>query len=166
MFDRILLAVDGSDTGHVAASFVSAMARRSAAVRVVHVNEIIVGGRGYARLTDREAMQVVDDAVRILAVAGIPADGEVRVAAPFDVAARIADAADQWGADVIVLGSRRQRRLHRVLARLSGPSMREQVTALTVLPTLTAPAPLDLGRLDLDAPGSAPTRVDEPHPVR
>ena len=52
MFTRILLAVDGTESGDVAVSFTSALARQfDAQVRVVHVNELLVGGRGFGRRT-------------------------------------------------------------------------------------------------------------------
>ncbi len=50
MFTRILLAIDDSASSEAAVSFATAMAKQSsAAVRVVHVNEYLVGGRGYHR---------------------------------------------------------------------------------------------------------------------
>jgi nucleotide-binding universal stress UspA family protein len=142
MFTRILLAVDGTEADEVATSFVTGMARQnSATVRVLHVNEYLAGGRGFARSTDKEAHRIVDRAARSLVVAGVPADGEVRVAYSFDMPTRIAEGASEWAADVIVVGSRRRsRRL------FSGQGMREKVTRLTALPVLTVPAPLRLGR--------------------
>jgi nucleotide-binding universal stress UspA family protein len=142
MFNRILLAVDGTESDEVATSFVTAMAgQESAIVRVIHVNEYLVGGRGYARSTDKEAQRIVESVARSLVVAGVPADTEVRVAYSFDMPSRIADAAADWQADVIVLGSRRRR-----LARFSGLGMREKVTSATMLPVVTVPAPLRIGR--------------------
>jgi nucleotide-binding universal stress UspA family protein len=142
MFRRILLAVDGTESGEVAASFTGGVASQSSAVvRVVHVNELLVGGRGFARHTDKEARQIVDAVARTLVRAGVPATGEVRVAPSFDVPSRIADAASDWGADVIVLGSRRRRPLS-VLGRFSRHGMHKLVTSRTTLPTLIAPAPL------------------------
>ena len=45
MFTRILLAIDDSDSSEAAVSFATAMAKQSSAsVRVVHVNEYLVGG--------------------------------------------------------------------------------------------------------------------------
>jgi nucleotide-binding universal stress UspA family protein len=156
MFSRILLAVDGTPSGEVATSFAAALARRGGAqVRVVHVNELLVGGRGVTAETEREAMRVVDEAVGTLAGAGVRADGVHFVANCFTVCTRIADAAHEWGADVIVLGSRRRRRL----GRLFGKGLRERITAVTDLPTLVAPPPLRVdGRLRLaDLPTDAPT---------
>jgi nucleotide-binding universal stress UspA family protein len=142
MFSRMLLAVDRSESAEVAALFAAGLATQcGSSVRVVHVNELLVGGRGYAAETEQEAMDVVDRAVATLTGAGVPADGVHHLANCFTVADRIAEAAQGWGADVIVLGSHRRRWLPRV----GGSGIRERLTALTGLPTLTAPAPLRIG---------------------
>jgi nucleotide-binding universal stress UspA family protein len=143
MFTRILLAVDGTDSSETASSFTAALAHQfGAQVRVVHVNELLVGGRGYAIETELEAMDIVDTAVADLRRNGVVADGVHYLANCFTLDDRIAEAAVDWGADVIVFGSKRRRRL----PRLAGRGLRERVTALTGLPTLVAPAPLRLGR--------------------
>jgi nucleotide-binding universal stress UspA family protein len=143
MFRRVLLAVDGTQSGDVAVDFASAMARdQGATVRVVHVNERIVGGRGVAYESESEAMEIVDRAVSALRRAGVSSDGVHHLANCFTVGERIADAAGDWGADAIVFGSRRRRRW----SRLRGAGLRERVTALTGLPVLTAPAPLKVAR--------------------
>ncbi len=142
MFTRILLALDGTESGEVAISFATALARKfGSQVRVVHVNELLVGGRGYAAETEQEAMQIVDEAVSYLKAEGVAADGVHYLANCFTIDDRIAEAAQDWGADVIVFGSKRRR-----LARFGGAGLRERVTALSGLPTLTAPAPLKLRR--------------------
>ena len=74
--------------------------------------------------------------------AGVDADGVHFLANCFTLDDRIAEAAQEWDADIIVFGSRRRR----LLPRLGGRGLRERVTALTGLPTLVAPAPLRLGR--------------------
>ncbi len=143
MFRRVLLAVDGTKSGDVAVDFASAMARDlGATVRVVHVNERIVGGRGVAYESESEAKEIVDRAVAALRGAGVGADGVHYLANCFTVGERIADAAGDCGADAIVFGSRRRRRW----SRLRGAGLRERVTALTGLPVLTAPAPLKVAR--------------------
>lgn len=143
MFTRILLAVDGTDSGDVAVSFTAALARRfGAQVRVVHVNELLVGGRGFAMETELQAMEIIDTAVGQLRGSGVLADGVHYLANCFTLDDRIAESAVEWGADVIVFGSKRRRRL----PRLAGRGLRERVTSLTGLPTLVAPAPLRLGR--------------------
>ncbi len=143
MFSRILLAVDGRNSGDVAVDFATAMALDlDATVRVVHVNELIVGGRGTAYESESEAMEIVDRAVAALRRAGIRADGVHYLANCFAVGDRIAEAAEDWGAEAIVFGSNRRRRW----SRLRGAGLRERVTALTGLPVLTAPAPLRVAR--------------------
>lgn len=142
VFNRVLLAVDGSTSGDVALDFASALAREGqSAVRVVHVNELIVGGRGVAYESESEAMEIVDRAVATLRNRGIEADGVHYLANCFTVADRIAEAAQDWGADAIVFGSRRRHRW----TRFRGAALRERVTALSGLPVLTAPAPLKMG---------------------
>ena len=142
MFTQILLALDRTDSADVALSFTSGLARDlGARVRVVHINELLVGGRGYAAETEAEAIEVVDSAVARLRGAGVPADGVHYLANVFTPDHTIAESALEWGADVIVFGSKRRR-----FPRLTGAGIRERVTALSGLPTLVAPAPLRVGR--------------------
>jgi nucleotide-binding universal stress UspA family protein len=144
MFSRILLALDGTKSSEVAVSFATALARQSgSSVRVVHVNELLVGGRGYASETERESMEIVDQAVGYLRREGVDADGVHHLANCFTIADRIAEAAQDWNADVIVFGSKRRRWLPRF-----GGGLRERVTGISGLPVLVAPAPLKLARRD------------------
>ncbi len=159
MFSRILVATDRTGSGDAAVSFAAALARKhSATVRVVHVNELLVGGRGFAAESEPEAIDVVDTAVARLRGAAIDADGIHFLANCFTVADRIAEAAQDWGADVIVFGSKRRRRF----ARLGGSGLRERVTAVTGLPTVTAPAPLKIPkRIDTRRLVPVPQPADE-----
>jgi nucleotide-binding universal stress UspA family protein len=142
MFNRILLAVDGTKSGDLAIDFATALAGKfDATVRVVHVNELVVGGRGVAYETESEAIDIVDRSIAALRGAGVEADGVHYLANAFAVAGRIAEAAHEWGADMIVFGSKRRSRW----ARFGGSGLRERVTALSGVPVLTAPAPLKLG---------------------
>ncbi len=142
MFRRILLALDGDDSGPVATSFAIALARSSrAAVQVVHVNEYLAGGRGPTCESEADAVGVVTRAMTDLEEAGVPAAGATYRTATFDVPAAICELAEQCRADVIVLGSRR-RRFGSFLRR----SMRDRVTRRTQLPVLLAPAPLEVER--------------------
>jgi nucleotide-binding universal stress UspA family protein len=159
MFSRILVATDRTESGDAAISFAAALAREhGATVRVVHVNELLVGGRGFATESELEAMDVVDTAVAQLRGAGVDADGIHFLANCFTVADRIAEAAHDWAADVIVFGSKRRRRF----ARLGGSGLRERVTAASGLPALTAPAPLKVPRrIDTRQLVPAPGPADE-----
>ena len=48
MFNKILLGLDDSESGQLAISFTTALAReRSASVHVFHVNRFVMGGRGH-----------------------------------------------------------------------------------------------------------------------
>jgi len=154
MFTRILLAIDDSASSEAAISFGTAMASQSSAsVHVVHVNEYLVGGRGLTVETQAQALQHLENAVTFLRDAGIPTDGALYVTSCFGVGDRIANAAHDWSADVIVLGSRRQRRF----SRFAGKGIRERVTTLTCLPVLTAPAPLEVAKGKLPELSQLPT---------
>jgi len=139
MFDRILLALDDSPAGEVAALFAAALARRAdATVHVLHVNERLVGGNGVTLRSRDEATDLVSSTVAQLAESGVRASGSVCVSSYRGVPSRIVDVALERSADAIVLGSTR----HRRLGRLFSGQVRERTTRLTALPVLTAPAPL------------------------
>jgi nucleotide-binding universal stress UspA family protein len=155
MFNRILLAIDESDSSEVAISFAMSLALKSpCAVRVVYVNEYLVGGRGFTVKTQAEAINHLENAVTALRSVGIPTEGSLYLTSCFGVKSRIVNAASDWSADVIVLGSRRRR-----FARFGGKGMREGVTSLTALPVLVAPAPLAVttGRL----PGMSELAIEQ-----
>jgi nucleotide-binding universal stress UspA family protein len=139
MFDRILLAIDDSPASEVATAFTIAFANRcSASVHVLHVNERMVGGQELTLHPREEAAELVTRAVLELRQAGLRASGSVDVASYRQVPGRIVDTAIARGADAIVLGSRR----HRRLGRLFSHQVRERTIRLTALPVMTAPSPL------------------------
>ena len=141
MFRRILVAIGDDEQAAVTLSFVTALARQhDAEVLVLHVNELVAGGRGMALRPDGEATAIVVDAMRLLRDEGIVADGSVRRARYQKVPHRIASLAEESSADVIVLGSSRKRRFSRLTSR----QVRERTTRLTTLPIVVAPAPLQL----------------------
>ena len=74
MLKRILLALDSSDSGPVAVSFTMALASQATEVRVLHINEFLVGGRGLTLETSAESGVLLDDA--LLAAALLRADGQ------------------------------------------------------------------------------------------
>jgi nucleotide-binding universal stress UspA family protein len=142
MFEKLLLAIDDSPGSEVAAVFATAYAQRStASVRVLHVNEYQISGRGLTLLSKDEATALVGDAVLQLRAAGVRASGSVRVAHHRQVAELIADEAQRHGVDAIVLGSHR----HHRLSRLFSARVRARTTRLSSLPILTAPSPLNVG---------------------
>ena len=156
MLKRILLALDSSDSGQVAISFTIAVADSDTEVRILHVNELLLGGRGQTMETPTEARFLLDDAVLQLrccgvTATGVMATGVVATATSFAVAECIIAEADRWSADAIVLGSARRRGLRRIASQ----GVRERVIRFSCLPVLTAPAPLRVASADL-APELAP----------
>jgi nucleotide-binding universal stress UspA family protein len=149
MFQRVLLAIDRSASTPIGVSFTTALAiERGAPVHVVHVNELMVAGRGMTNLSKEEANGLVDSAVSQLREAGVEAAGTVLVGTGFNVADKIVRSAQEWLADTIVLGSKPHRRFFRV----RGHGVRERVVHLTSLPVLTAPPPLKVaGRYGSEA---------------
>jgi len=141
MFQRLLVGIDDSEQREITLSFAMALARQcGSTVHFCFVNPIPVGSRGLAVLDAAEANEVVAGAMRQLQAEGITATGSVRRTLAHRVADCLVASAGELSADAIILGSRRRRRLHRVLS--SG--VRERTIRLTCLPVLTAPAPLEL----------------------
>jgi nucleotide-binding universal stress UspA family protein len=111
MFDKILLAVDGSDSSDVATqTTIGFAAKTGASVEVVHVraHDVIVSkaGSGPDLETPEEAATLLSGAVDKLKDAGVTAHGSMRRAPTSRVAQEIIAAADQAGADLIVVGNR------------------------------------------------------------
>ena len=79
-----------------------------------------------------EAERVLAAATQTLALAGVSAEREVREQRRGSVAARIAGAAADWHADLIVVGAPR----HRLAARLFGPLHAEDVAHCSHRPVL------------------------------
>jgi len=111
MFEKVLVAIDGSSQAVQALSAAQELGKLSGAeVRVVHVREIAFD-RGDSDGPDPsegrdEAKKLVDDAVAELTKAGLNATGAVRGALAGHVAKDLLEEASEWGATVIVLGSR------------------------------------------------------------
>jgi len=112
---RILVAVAGGDDVKPATDAAIAVAATvPAEAMVVHVAQAFFGPEGVAFIESSEAIDdCVEDAVRRLREARIPAEGRVLKAGP--VATSIIEAATQWNADLIVVGSSRMRDLASLL---------------------------------------------------
>jgi nucleotide-binding universal stress UspA family protein len=111
MFEQILLAVDGSQSSEVATQTAVGFAEKTgASVEVVHIREhdIIVSraSSGPDLETREEAGVLLSRVVDTLKRAGITAHGTVRQAQTSRVAHEIIAAADEAGADLIVVGNR------------------------------------------------------------
>jgi nucleotide-binding universal stress UspA family protein len=108
MFERILLAVDGSDESKGAIRTAVDLARTSGGeIFVVHVHGKDVG---FQVKDDTElhleAQMLLEAACDIVKKAGVPAVGDLRSARVSKVADEIITAARDFGADCIVVGSR------------------------------------------------------------
>lgn len=174
MFARLLVAIDESPSTQVVLDFATALARRGAgAVHVLHVNPLLVGGRGHAELTETEAARLVEAAVRQLREELLDCDvkvtGSLARATCFQLPQVIAEAAEVRQSEAIVVGSRRRRGLRRLL----GHGLRERITGLSPLPVLVAPAPLQVPRGDrrghhaasMDGPAGSDLSSREAHPA-
>lgn len=108
-FERIFLATDGSEQSQAAVDATIAIAKSpTAKVRVAHVWNLEVHHRhGYWDLEMRsEAEKLVDSTVMRLFHAGVIADRQIIRADSDHVAAAIAVEAKEFGADLVVVGSR------------------------------------------------------------
>jgi nucleotide-binding universal stress UspA family protein len=108
-FSRILLATDGSDESQAATAAAATYARAAGAmVRVVHVWNLELKHRHGAwdveLRSDAEAL--IHETVGRLRAQGIEAEGAICRSDDDHVAAAVAEAARQFGADLIVVGSR------------------------------------------------------------
>jgi nucleotide-binding universal stress UspA family protein len=111
MFDKMVLAVDGSPSSEVAIGTAIGFASKLGAhVEAVHVREhdVIVSkaGSGPDLETPDEANALLAGVLNKLKDAGVPTHATLRQAPRHDVVREIIAVADEVGADVIVIGSR------------------------------------------------------------
>ena len=96
MLKRILLALDSSDSGPVAVSFTMALASEATEVRVLHINEFLVGGRGMTLETLAESGVLLDEALLQLRSCGLMASGAVATGTCSRWPARNPDPSASW----------------------------------------------------------------------
>ena len=108
MFEKILVAVDGSDNSKKATPVVIDIAKtRKAEVVVMHAIEHPEPRGPVAKAdTPEDAKQVTETVVREINSAGIPVRGEVVWTTPGRAAQAIVDTASDENAGLIVMGSR------------------------------------------------------------
>ncbi len=136
MYEKILVAIDQSPVAEQVLAAARELAQQSnGEVRVLHLREReVMGGRAglVSYETGDEARATVDRAVQALAQNGIKVSGEARNT-PFGHAAReIVEEARNFGAGVIIMGSRG----HGDLAGLVLGSTAHKVIHLTDRPVL------------------------------
>lgn len=137
MFERILLAVDTSSHSGVAVAAARAAALAAGGeVRVLHIRDIEVFGRGATVASDAEgeAQQFADGIVADLTADGITATGIVHSAFAGRVAVAILEEAAAWDATLIVMGSKGLTDLEGILVG----STAHKVLHLSKLPVLVA----------------------------
>ncbi|MFE0516436.1 universal stress protein [Streptomyces sp. NPDC058964] len=137
MFHRILVAVDGTAAFHSAVETTAELAALTGAtVRVLHIDTSDVVYDTVVPLEDDStAHRTLEDAVSILRRAGVEADGELLDGLVSDVAPAVQDAAQRFGADLIVLGPHHRGRL----ASWFTPSVSDAVAHASRIAVLLAP---------------------------
>ncbi|HEX9095126.1 MAG TPA: universal stress protein [Candidatus Dormibacteraeota bacterium] len=108
MFDRILIAVDGSPYSEPAVASTIELARKfQSQVFVLHVREHEYGRAGAFPLeTPQDAVELVAATVKTLRAAGITVVGETRGIRAGHVAKEVVDTARAQRSELIVMGSR------------------------------------------------------------
>ena len=139
MFNRILVAVDGSPTSNKALVAALQLAREGGgSVRLLHAFDDLVYLTGYeysAELIQQcrgYGEKVLQDALAIARAAGIPADTKLVDAPERRLGDVVAEEARQFEADLIVVGTHGRRGIGRVLLG----SGAEQVIRLAPVPVL------------------------------
>jgi nucleotide-binding universal stress UspA family protein len=108
MFERILVAVDGSRVGGKTIPVAVDLATRyGATVTVVHVREHTkYEGSDVDLGPETSAEQIVEGALEPFRVAGVEARGEIRRVSPGDTPEQIVKVAEESRADLIVMGTK------------------------------------------------------------
>lgn len=155
MFERILVAIDGSETSNNALVVATQMARDSGGrtrLRLVHVLDptLAMGGAaGYTQdLSDMQETfelgrnggnELLDNAQQITHAAGLEADTELLERNGEDLGSMMASAALRWKADLIVVGTHGRHGVARVLLG----SGAEDIVRHAPVPVLVVRLPTD-----------------------
>lgn len=108
MFQKVLIATDGSEAGDLAMAFAKDLVLdQKASLLVVYVDELVPGhgGAHHAQVLEPEIRAKIEAQASALKADGIDAEFEVHQVKVSGPAHAIADAATAAGADLIVLGS-------------------------------------------------------------
>ena len=143
MYQRILVPVDGSETANKALVAALQLARESGGrVRLIHVVEELAYLTGYEQYGGYSGellsamrdtgTKLLDDAMAIAKSAGVEADSVLCDKLGERLAEGVADAARQWNADLVVVGTHGRRGIGRMLLG----SGAEQILRLALVPVL------------------------------
>jgi nucleotide-binding universal stress UspA family protein len=137
MFHRILVAVDGTDACHSAVETTAELASLTGAtVRVLHIDTSDVVYDTVVPLEDDPtAHRTLQGAVSALRQAGVEADGELLDGLVSDVAPAVEQAAERFGADLIVVSPHHRGRL----ASWFAPSVSDAIARTSGTAVLLAP---------------------------
>ncbi|HAL37975.1 MAG TPA: universal stress protein [Polaromonas sp.] len=152
MYKRILVPVDGSETSNKALVAALQLAKDAGGrVRLVHVVEELAYLSGYEqfggysdelfRVMRETGTKVLNDGMAIAQAAGIEADNLLFDNLGGRLAEVVADAAKQWNADLIVVGTHGRRGVGRMLLG----SGAEQIIRLAPMPVLVVRSGEDSG---------------------
>jgi nucleotide-binding universal stress UspA family protein len=138
MFKHIIWATDGSKSADRALPFVKSVAQDGGTVVVLHCDEFLVGrGGGQPVIADEEDVKAkIERQARELKDDGLDVSLNVVGATAGSVAQKIAAAASQGGADLIVVGTRG----HTVLGGLLLGGVTQRLLHIAPCPVLTIPA--------------------------
>ena len=139
LFKKILVPIDGSNTSNKALDYAIKMAgSEKAQLRLVHcIDELsLLGGHEYSG----ELIQLARDNAQTILKAGLVATHAANIEADTRLIDRVgqrlgesvADAAGDWGADLIVIGTHGRRGIGRVLLG----SGSEQIMRMSPVPVL------------------------------
>ena len=143
MYQRILVPVDGSPTSNAGLAEAIRLAELTGAhMRVLHVVDempFIMGADGYAALSGdvftmlKESGRAVLEQARLkVHVAGIPVEAALFESLSGRLCDRVAQQVQEWGADVIVVGTHGRRGVGRMLLG----SDAEQIVRTSTVPVL------------------------------
>lgn len=138
MFKTVVWATDGSEAADRALPYAKALAA-GGSLLVVHSKERLVGGRsaGYPVLADEEELEAkVRGQVDELQKEGVSATFHLESGTAGHAAQMIADAAEEAGADVIVVGTRG----HSPVAGLLLGSVTQRLLHIAPCPVLAVPS--------------------------
>jgi nucleotide-binding universal stress UspA family protein len=149
-YRRILVPIDGSAVSASGVEAAIALAKLSGGrIRLLHVVDDLAHATGFESAAtwldevrpalQRQARATLDDARRRVLQAGVTADAELVDALADDLATIVAAHAQQWDADLIVMGSHRRRGADRLLAG----SDAEPVVRTARVPVLLVRAPVE-----------------------
>jgi len=145
MFKRILVPVDGSDAAQHALDNAIGLARETGArLRVIHVLEDVAYLAGYDpagaaagelyQATRENGSRVLEESAAAVKAAGLEVETELIDEFGQPMPQAVADAASQWKADLIVVGTHGRRGLSRLMLG----SGAEQIIRLAPVPVLVA----------------------------